>query len=145
MLRLNLWISPSISFTAPSCMESSSKRCTNWCAISRTVLPRSVSSYKSNPSIFSFRMYWPVLVLVPCALKWSLLSLYHGIISSGFCFSFDHIWSLLLRTENSWFFCLNYLDKHNWWACALLEIPTRYSPIIYTIFLCVFEDMTSSI
>ena len=142
---LHLCIRYSSSFTLPYCMYSSSKQCTNWCAISRAVLPRCESSYNSNPSIFYFRVHWPVFVLGSCTLKWSVLSLCYGIISSGFCFSFGHIWRLFLITNNSLLSHSYSLIKYNRWTCAFIENYTRASPIISSIFLRVFGDMKSSI
>ena len=113
MLRLHLYISSSSSFTSLQCMYSSSKQFTNWCAISSTVLPRGQSSDNANPSSFYFRMHRPVFILGPCTLKLSLLLLCYGIISSGFCFSFDHPWMFFLRTDNSWISCLYSLDKYS--------------------------------
>ena len=94
MLRLNLWISPSGSFTFPIHMDSYSKQCTNCCDISRTVFPRGEYSDNSNHSIFSFRMHRPIFLHGQWTLKISLLLLCSGVISSGFCFSFDHLWRI---------------------------------------------------
>ena len=126
-------------------MYSSPKQCKNCCAIARTVLPRGEYSDDANPLRFSFRMNQPVFVLSPCTLKLSLFLLCSGIISSIFCFSFSHIWGIFLRTENSWIFRLYSLDKYNSLTCDLIDISTRASPIISSIFLWFFGDMTSSI
>ena len=145
MLRLHPWISPSSYFTSPSRVYSSSKQFTNCCAISRTVLPRGESSSNVNPSRFFFGMHRPVFVLVTCTLKWSLFLLCSWIIYYGFCFSFDHILIIFLKTDHSWLYCSYSLAKYNSWTCALLDISTRYSPIISSNFLLVFWYMTSSI
>ena len=126
-------------------MDSSSKQCTNFCAISRTVLPRGESSDNANPSWFPFRMHQPVFVLWPCTLKLSLLLLCSGLISSGFCLTFDHLWIILLRTDNSWISHSNSFDKYIRWTCALLDISTQTSPIISSIFHHIFGDIISSI
>ena len=95
--------------------------------------------------IFSFSMNRPVFVLVSCRIKWALLLLYSGIISSGFCFYFYHLWWIFLRTDNSWLPRSYYLAKYNSWNCALLDISTRVYPITSSFFLRIFVDMTSSI
>ena len=126
-------------------MDGSSKQFKNWCDIWRTVFPKGKSSDNVNPSRFSFRMHRPVFELGPLTLKWSLLLLCSGIISSSLCFYFDHLWRIFLRTDNSWFYRSYSLDKYNRWTCALLDISTRAPPIISSIFLHIFGDMTSSI
>ena len=59
MLIFHRWIIPCSSFTSPSRIYSSSKRCTKFCSISRTVLPSGESYDNANPLIFYFRMHWP--------------------------------------------------------------------------------------
>ena len=130
MLILHLGIRSSSYLTPPSRMDSYSKQCANCCTISRKVLPRGKSSYNSNPLSFSFGIHRPIFVLGPCTLKLSGLSLFSGIISSGFCFYFDHIWRLFLWTDNYWLSNSYYLAKYNRWTCALLEISTRAYPKI---------------
>ena len=69
MLTLHQWISYS-SFSASHLrMDSFSKHCTNWCAISRIILIRGESTDIANPLSFSFRVHRPVFVLGPCTLK----------------------------------------------------------------------------
>ena len=126
-------------------MYSFSKQFTNCCAIWRTLFTRGESSGNDNTLRFYFRMHRPVFVLGPCTLKWALLLLYSGIIYSGFCFSFGHIWRISLRTENCWLFRSYYLAKYNSWTYALFDISTRVSPIISSKFLRIFGDMISSI
>ena len=41
--------------------------------------------------------------------------------------------------------CSYSLDKYNSWTCALIDISTRVPPIISSIFIRIFGDMTSSI
>ena len=145
MLRLHLGIRSSSYLTPPSRMDSYSKQCANCCTILRTVFPRGKSLYNANLLSFSFVIHLHIFVLGLCTLKLSVLSLFSGIISSDFCFYFDHNWRLFLWTNNYWLSRSYYLDKYNRWTCALLEISTRSSPIISSIFLHIFGDMTSSI
>ena len=126
-------------------MNSSSKQCANCFAVSGKFFPRVKSSSNANPSIFSFFIRRPVFVIGPCMLKWSLLLICSGIISSGFCFYFGHIWRIFLRKNNCWLSRSYSLAKYNSWTCALLVIYTRASPIISSIFLRIFGDMISSI
>ena len=90
-------------------------------------------------------MHRPVFLLGPCMLKWSLLSLCCGIISSGLCFYFYRLWIIFFKTENPWLSCSYSLAKYKRWTFSLLDIYTIAYPIISSIFLRIFGDMISSI
>ena len=109
------------------------------------ILPRVESSDNANTFRFYVSMNRLVFLLVPYTLKWPLLLLCSGIISSSFCFSFDHLWRFYLRKDNYWLSYSYSLAKYNSWTCALLEFYTRSPQIKSTIFLRIFEDMTPSI
>ena len=134
MSILHHWISPSSYFTSPSRMDSYSKQCTKCRAIYRTVLPRGEYSDNAKPLSFSFSIHRPIFLLGPCTLKWSLLLLYYGISSSGFCFFFGHLWRNIPRKDSYWLSWSYSLAKYNIWTCDLLAISTRAFPLISSIF-----------
>ena len=80
-----------------------------------------------------------VFVLGPCMLKWSLLWICSGMISSGKCFSFDNIWGILLITDNSWLSHSYSLEKYIIWTCDLLDISNTNSPLTSSIFYAYLE------
>ena len=128
MVRLHFWIGSSSSFNSHLRMYSSSKQCTKRCAISRTVLIRGESSDNSNPLLYSFRNC--ICTCPMHAQTITIVSLFRDDFFRSMLL-FNHIWRIFLRTDNYWLSRSYYLDKFKIWTCALLEISTISSLIIY--------------